>query len=182
MMRFGKTKVAKEKFCATKKPINIWEVNIDNIVISKLIERKTNSKYLIGYLDIVIRPLVLILPKMSGYVKTFKVKDKNNKLMPFRLNDAKLLENYKTIWTKIEGLKNIELNALTVYDDRHIKTKIRTHGDKVYTNFGGLNVPEDDIESHLQLQYALDVDLVIQAHVHTCVLTYNKVIFSCSMH
>ena len=32
-----------------------------------------------------IRPLVLILPKMSGYVKTFKVKDgykdKNNKLM-----------------------------------------------------------------------------------------------------
>ena len=28
-----------------------------------------------GYLDKVIRPLVLILSKMSGYVKTFKVKD-----------------------------------------------------------------------------------------------------------
>ena len=33
-----------------------------------------------------------------------------------------------------------------VYDDRHIKTKIKTYGDKVYTNFCGLNVPEDDME------------------------------------
>ena len=40
-------------------------VNVNDIVISDLIETKTNSKYLIGYLDKVIRPLVLILPKMS---------------------------------------------------------------------------------------------------------------------
>ena len=57
--------------------MNIWDVNIDNKVISKLIEAKTNSKYLIGYLNKVIRPLVLILSKMSGYVETFKVTDKN---------------------------------------------------------------------------------------------------------
>ena len=55
-------------------------------------------------------------------------------------------KNIKAIWTKIEGLKNIELNALQVYDDRYIKTKIRTYRDKVYTNFRGLNVPEDDIK------------------------------------
>ena len=60
-----------------QKPMNIWDVNIDNKVISKLIETKTNSKYLIGYLNKVIRPLVLILSKMSGYVETFKVTDKN---------------------------------------------------------------------------------------------------------
>ena len=59
---------------------------------------------MIGYLGRVIRQLVLILPKTSGYVKTFKVKDKKNKLMSFR-NDEKLLEKYKTIWTKIEDLK-----------------------------------------------------------------------------
>ena len=41
------------------------DVNVDNIVISKLIRTKTNSKYLIGYLDKVIRPLVLVLHKMS---------------------------------------------------------------------------------------------------------------------
>ena len=31
--------------------INIWDFYFDNIAISKLIETKTNSKYLIGYLD-----------------------------------------------------------------------------------------------------------------------------------
>ena len=69
MLRFGKIKVAKEKFYGAKKPIKIWDVNVDNIVISKLIERDNNSKYLIGYLDEVIKPLILILPKMSGYVR-----------------------------------------------------------------------------------------------------------------
>ena len=92
-----------------KKPIKIWYVNVDNIVISKLVKTKTNSKYLIGYLDKDIRPLVLIMPKMSGYVKTFKVEDKINKLMFFCMDDEILLEKYKAIWTKIEDLKNIKL-------------------------------------------------------------------------
>ena len=47
MLRFGQTKIAKEKFYATKKPIEIWDVNVDNTVISKLVKTKTNSKYLI---------------------------------------------------------------------------------------------------------------------------------------
>ena len=40
-------------------------------------------------------------------------------------------------------MKNIKLNAPPIYDDRYIKTKIKTYGDEVYTNFRGLNVPED---------------------------------------
>ena len=129
-----------------KKPIKIWGVIVDTIVISKLVKTKTNSTYLIGYLDKDIRPLVLIIPKMSGYVKTFEVEDKINKLMSFQIDDDKVLQKYKTIWAKIEDLKNIELNALPAYDDRYIKTKIRTYGDKVFTNFHGLNLQQDDIE------------------------------------
>ena len=34
--------------------------------------------------------------------------------------------------TKIDVLGNTELNALSVYDDRYIKTKTKTFGDKVY--------------------------------------------------
>ena len=54
-----------------------------------LVKRKTNSNYMIGHLDNDIRPLDLILPKMSGYVKTFKDKgeDNNNKLMSLRIDD-----------------------------------------------------------------------------------------------
>ena len=118
--------IAKEKIYVAKKPIKIWDVNADNVVISKLVKTKTNSKYLIGYSDKAIRPLVLKMPKTNGYVKTFKHGDKgkNNKLMSFCIDDVKLLEKYKAIWTNIEDLKNIELNTLPVYDDRNIKTKI----------------------------------------------------------
>ena len=78
-----------------------------SIAVSKLIETKTNSKYLLWYLDEVLKPLAIILPKISGYVKAFKVKDgnKDNKLMSFPIYDEKLLERYKAIWTKIEELK-----------------------------------------------------------------------------
>ena len=50
MLRFGKTKAAKEEFYGAKKKKKkkVWVVNVNNIDVSKLIETKTNSKYLIG--------------------------------------------------------------------------------------------------------------------------------------
>ena len=102
MLRFGETKVTKENFFAAKKPIKTWDVNINNIVILKLVKTKSNSKYLTGYIDRDIRPLILIMPKISGYVKTFKVKDgdkdKNNKLVYFRIDGEMILEKHKAIW------------------------------------------------------------------------------------
>ena len=85
---------------------------------------KNNSKSLSGYSGDVIWPFVLILPKMSGYVRTFKNKDghkdenKNKKFMSFSINDDTLLKKYKTIWAKIEDLVNLELNGLFVFNDR----------------------------------------------------------------
>ena len=64
---------------------------------------------MIGNLDKGTRSLVLIMPKMGRYDKTFKVKVEGNKLMSFRIDDKKLLEKYKSIWTKIEDFRDIEL-------------------------------------------------------------------------
>ena len=48
---------------------------VDNIVISKLIETKTNSKYLVWIkFEKAIRPLVLILPEISGMLRHLKLK------------------------------------------------------------------------------------------------------------
>ena len=52
-------------------------------------------------------------------------KDINEKLMSLCIDDEKLLEKYKTIWTKTEDLKKVKLNALPLYHDRYIKNKIR---------------------------------------------------------
>ena len=65
---------------------------------------------------------------MRDYALKAKVKDgdkdKSNKLIFFRIDDEKLLEEHQTILTKIKDLKNIELNDLPVSYERYIKTKI----------------------------------------------------------
>ena len=38
-MRFGDREIAKERVYATKRFIKTWDVNVDNIVISKLIKK-----------------------------------------------------------------------------------------------------------------------------------------------
>ena len=156
MLQLGKIKVAKEKFYGAKISIKI---NADNIVISKLVETNNDSKYLCEYLGDFIRSLVLILPKTSGHAKTFKIKDKNV-LMSFFIDDENLLEKFKSIWTKIEDLKNIEMHVLPVYNDRYIKSKIRTSGNKDYPNFHGLYM-------------IINIDLKDAVILTTCVVKDN---------
>ena len=73
-----------------------YNVNFINKVMSKLVKTTNNSEYLIGYLDEVIKPLVLILPQISGYVKTFQDKggdkNKNDKLVSLHIDDDKLMK------------------------------------------------------------------------------------------
>ena len=40
MLKFGETKVAKEKIYGAKKPIKIWDVNVGDIVFAKLVQTK----------------------------------------------------------------------------------------------------------------------------------------------
>ena len=64
---------------------------------------------MIGYLDKVLRPINLILPKTSGHIKTFTVtdgnKDKNIELMFFHMDDEKLLENIKLFGLRLKSYK-----------------------------------------------------------------------------
>ena len=64
--------------------------------------------------------------------------------MCLSIDDDDILQKYQTISTT--DLRNIESDALPIYDDRYLKTKITTYGEKVYTNFCGVNVSEDGVE------------------------------------
>ena len=57
---------------------------------------------MVGYSEKTVRPLVLVMPKISRYIKTFKVEDKKSKLIFLRIDDKKLLQKYKAIWTKLK--------------------------------------------------------------------------------
>ena len=96
---------------------------------------------MIRHLDKIIRPLVLVLPKMWGYLKKFKDKSKNkkeNNKLSLCINDNKPLEKYNTNCTKIKDLTNIELDSFPAYYDKYIEAKVGTYANKVYTNFCGL--------------------------------------------
>ena len=94
MLRSGERN-RKKKFYDGKNPIKNRNVNVNNIVISKLVKTKTNSKCFIGIkIDKAIRPIVFIMPEKSGYVKTFKVKEdknKKNKLMSFLIDHGETI-------------------------------------------------------------------------------------------
>ena len=58
--------------------------------------------------------------------------------MSFKISDKQLLRKYNQIWKKkIEKSLKIEFNSKPVYgdDEKYIKTKIKTYGDSVITNF-----------------------------------------------
>ena len=62
---------------------------------------KNNCKYFIGYCDEFTKPLLLILHKMSGYIKYFKdndgdkYKNANKELIYWYIDDDKILEKLK---------------------------------------------------------------------------------------
>ena len=77
---------------------------------------------------------------------------KNNKTMSFKVMDKKLLKKYTKIWDKNISLMNKELDSEPVYgdNDKYIKTNIKSHGDKINTNFQGRKVPKRKyINDHL---------------------------------
>ena len=92
------------------------DIDVNIILVSKKEPYGTEnaSKYFIGYNDnIVIRPLCLRLPYMTGYAKTFN----ENITMSFRANTKQLLKNYNKIWEKAEKLMKINFEIKPVYGD-----------------------------------------------------------------
>ena len=108
--------------------------------------KKSSFKYFLGYNnddgDDVIRLLCVKLPQMIGYVKHFD----SNKKMSFKVNDNRLLKKYTKVWEKVSILMNIEFDSEPVYgnNDKYIKAKIKSYGDKENANFQGKKVPKEN--------------------------------------
>ena len=92
--------VKRKDFHASKKPIALDLVDINQILISEKFKHNDRvSKNFIGYEDDdIIRPLCIILPQMSGYIKYF---DNGGGNMSFVIEDDSVLVKYNDIWNKI---------------------------------------------------------------------------------
>ena len=72
-LKFNNIRLNKKEFHKSKEPIDL--VNIDQIVISDKFKHNNESfKYFIGYQEgDIVKPLSIILPQMSGYIKSLKM-------------------------------------------------------------------------------------------------------------
>ena len=73
-LKFDEIRVNKKEFHKFKQPINLSLVNVDQIVVSDKFKHSDDGfKYFIGYKEgEIVKPLCIILPQMSGYIKYFQ--------------------------------------------------------------------------------------------------------------
>ena len=78
---------------------------------------------------------------MIGYAKKFEF----NLTMSFKISNKELLKKYDQVWKKNEKLLKIKFDSKLVYgdDEKYIKTKIKTYGDSVITNFHSKKIPKE---------------------------------------
>ena len=64
----------KKKFHRSEEPIDLLSVDVDQIVVPHKFKHNHESfKYFIGYSKgEIVKPLCIILPQMSGYIKYFE--------------------------------------------------------------------------------------------------------------
>ena len=101
-LKFNNIRLNKKEFHKSKQPIDLTSVNVDQIVVSdKFKHNNEGFKYFIGYQEgEIVKPLCIILPQMSGYIKYFENGGKN---MSFLIKDDEVWEKYENIWDLIKN-------------------------------------------------------------------------------
>ena len=82
------------------------------------------------------------LPQMSGYIKYF---ENDGKIMPFKVKHDNVLEKYYQIWNKTNKMLNREFHSKPVYDEKYIKSKVKTFNGVVNTIFWNDKIPKENV-------------------------------------
>ena len=124
-LKFDNIRVNKKEFHKSKQPTDLKSVNVDQIVTSdRFMHSDDGFKYSIVYKDgKIVKPLCIILPQMSGYIKYFENGRKNMSFMV--KGDDDVLDKYNEIWYKIKHKLNIKFQSAPVYDEKYIKVKVK---------------------------------------------------------
>ena len=142
-LKFDNIRVNKKEFHKSKQPIDLNLINVDRIVVSQKFKHSDGGfKYFIGYKEgEIVKPLCIILPQMTGYIKYFENGGKN---MSFVIKDDDVLDKYNEIWDKIKETLSIKFHSMPVYDEKYIKAKVRKFSDVIKTNFLGDKIPKEN--------------------------------------
>ena len=100
-------------------------------------------RYFISYQEgEIVKPLCIILPKMSGYIKYFENVGKN---MSFLIKDDEVWEKCNEIWNVIKNKLSIKIHSKPIYDQKYLKGKVREFDGVIKTNFLGNDTPKENM-------------------------------------
>ena len=177
-IKFGDKEVDKKKFYSSEEAILLDSVDLSKIVVaSRWRLNDTTYKHFCGYLNNdVIKPLCVILPQMSGYIKYF---DNGGKNMSF-VTDKEVYEKYNEIWNVVKGLLKLKFAASPIRDDKYILAKLKMFKKKNITTFNNNIVPME--KNHYICIPAIDIDSVLkidkkaypQAYLEECKYKLKK--------
>ena len=179
-IKFGDKEVDKKKFYSSKEAILLDSVDLSKIVVSSRWKlNDTTYKYFCGYLNNdVIKPLCVILPQMSRYIKYF---DNGGKNMSFVTDDKEVYGKYDEIWNVVKSLLKLKFAASPIRDDKYILAKLKIFKKKNITTFNNNNnVPTE--KNHYIYIPAIDIDSVLktdnkaypQAYLEECKYKLKK--------
>ena len=109
------------------------------------------------------KPLGIILPQMSGYIKYFENGGKN---LPFMIKDDSALDKYNEIWNKIKGKLNIKFHSLPVYDEKYIKAKVIEFNGVIKANVLGDKIPKESMRYTCIVGITIDSVMRMKKIVH----------------
>ena len=143
-LKFNNVRLNKKEFHKPKQPIDLMSVNVDQMVVSdKFKHNNEGLKYFIGYQeDEIVKPLCVILPQVSGYIKCF---ENGGKSMSFFTKDEKVGEQYEQIWGVIKNKLGIKFHSEPIYKNEYLKTKVREYDGAIKTNFLGNDMPKENM-------------------------------------
>ena len=158
-LKFNNIRINKKEFHKSKQPIDLMSVNLDQIVVSDKFKHSDEGfKYFIGYQESeIVKPLCIILPQMSGYIKYFENGGKN---MSFLIKDDEVWDKYDKIWDVIKNKLNIKFHSEPVYEYKYLKAKVREFDGVIKTNFLGNNIPKENM--HYTCIACITIDFVLR--------------------
>ena len=143
-LQFNDIILNKKEFHRSKEPIDLFSVNVDQIVVSDKFKHNNKVfKHFIGYQEgEIVKPLCIILPQMSGYIKYFENGSKN---MSFLIKDDEVWDKYDKIWYVIKDKLGIKFHSKPVYEYRYLKAKVREYDGVIKTNFLDNDMPKENM-------------------------------------
>ena len=179
-IKFGDVSVDKKEFYSSKHTLFLGDFELDKLVVSnKWKINKNTCKCYVGYCkDELIRPLCVLMPQMSGYIKYF---DNGGKNMSFVSDDKDMHEKYGAIWARVgKLLKLLKFSINPIRDDKYVCCKLKIFGGVIWSTFTH-NVVAMEKQCYLCIA-AIDVDSVLkvdknvypQAYLEQCKYKLKK--------